>query len=71
MVTIEFRAKIKNGMIEIPAKYKGKVKNDVKVILIAQSEKKAGSDIVDELMTNPLKVKSFKPMTRDETHARE
>lgn len=70
MQTIEFRTKIKNGIIHIPAKFKGKVADDVQVILIAQSEKKNQLDIIDELMANPLKVKGFKPMTRDEAHAR-
>jgi hypothetical protein len=40
MQTIEFRTKIKNGIIHIPAKFKGIVADDVQVILIAQSEKK-------------------------------
>ena len=70
MRTIEFRTKIKNGIIHIPAKFKGKVADDVQVILIAQSEKIKQLDIIDELMANPLKVDGFKPMTRDEAHAR-
>jgi hypothetical protein len=70
MQTIEFRTKIKNGIIHIPAKFKGKVADDVQVILIAQSEKIKQLDIIDELMANPLKVDGFKPMTRDEAHAR-
>jgi hypothetical protein len=70
METIEFRTKIKNGMIQIPAKFKGKVADDVQVILISKSEKKSKTDIIDKLMSHPLKVKGFKPMTRDEAHAR-
>jgi hypothetical protein len=70
MQTIEFRTKIKNGIIHIPAKFKGKVANDVQVILFAQSEKNNQLDIIDELMANPLKVAGFKPMTRDEANAR-
>ena len=70
MQTIEFRTKIKDGTIQIPAKFKGKVAEDVLVILISNSEKKTQIDIIDELMANPLKVKGFKPMTRDDAHAR-
>jgi len=70
MQTIEFRTKIKNGIIQIPAKFKGKVADDVQVILISKSEKKAKTDIIDELMSHPLKVRGFKLMTRDEAHAR-
>jgi hypothetical protein len=70
MQTIEFRTKIKNGMIQIPARFKGKVAEDVQVILISQSEKKSQPDIIEELMSKPLKVKGTKPLTRDESHAR-
>ena len=70
MQTIEFRTKIKNGIIQIPAKFKGKVAEDVQVILISRSERKSQIDIIDELMAKPLKVKNFKPMTREEAHAR-
>jgi hypothetical protein len=69
MQIIEFRAKTKNGIIQIPAEFMGMVAEDVQVILIAQSGKKQ-LVIIDELMANPLKVDGFKPMTRDEAHAR-
>jgi hypothetical protein len=71
MQTIEFRAKIKNGIIQIPARFKGKVADDVRVILVPKSRQKSQADIIDELMSNPLKVKGFKPLARDEAHARE
>ena len=70
MQIIEFRAKTKNGIIQIPAEFMGIVAEDVQVILIAQSGKIKQLDIIDELMANPLKVDGFKPMTRDEAHAR-
>lgn len=71
MQTIEFRAKVKNGIIHIPARFKGKVAEDVQVILVSKGEQKSQPDIIDELMAHPLKVKGFKPLTRDEAHARE
>ena len=71
MQTIEFRAKIKNGIIQIPARLKGKVAQDVQVILVSESEKKTTTDMIDELMAQPLKATGFKPMLRDEAHARE
>ncbi len=70
MQTIEFRTKIKNGVIQIPARFKGQVAEDVQVILISKSEKSSRPDIIDELMAHPLQVKGFKPLTRDEAHAR-
>ena len=70
MQIIEFRTKTKNGIIQIPAEFMGMVAEDVQVILIPQSGKIKQLDIIDELMANPLKVDGFKPMTRDEVHAR-
>ena len=70
MQIIEFRAKTKNGIIQIPSEFMGIVAEVVQVILIAQSGKIKQLDIIDELMANPLKVEGFKPMTRDEAHAR-
>ena len=70
MQTIEFHTKIKNGMIRIPAEFKDKVAEDVEVILISKDEKTSQPDMIDNLMSHPLNVKGFKPLTRDETHAR-
>lgn len=39
--------------------------------LTSQSGTKPQRDIIDELMTHPLTVEGFKPMTRDEAHARQ
>lgn len=71
MQTIEFRTKIKNGVIQIPAKFKGKVGEDVRVILISKDEKSTQPDIIDVLMLHPLQIKGFKPLTRDEAHDRQ
>ena len=70
MQTIEFRAKIKNGVIQIPARFKDKVAEDVRVILVPKSKKDTNTDMIEQLMSNPLKVRGFTPLTRDETHAR-
>ena len=70
MSTIEFRAKIKNGIIQVPARFRGKVADDVRVILVSTSRQKNQADIIDELMSNPLKVDGLMLLTRDEAHAR-
>ena len=70
METVQFKTKIKNGVIAIPAKYKDKVNENVRVILIPDEEKKEGLDIIDELMAHPLNIKGFKPFTREEANAR-
>lgn len=70
MQIVEFRTKVKNGIIKIPARFKDQVAEDVQVILIFKSEKPSQPDIIDELMVHPLQVKGFKPLTRDEAHTR-
>jgi hypothetical protein len=70
MQTIEFRAKIKNGVIQIPARFKGKVSDDARVILVPKGKKGTQTDMIEQLMSSPLKVKGFAPLTREETHAR-
>jgi hypothetical protein len=70
METVQFKTRIKNGIIEVPKKYQGKFKDNVRVILVAESTKAKAADYLDELMAHPLKVKGFRPLTREEAHAR-
>ncbi len=70
METVQFKTKIKNGIIEVPKKYQGKFKDNVRVILVAESTKAKAINYLDELMAHPLKVKGFRPLTREEAHAR-
>ena len=70
METVQFKTKIKNGVIEIPKKYQGIFKDSVRVILVAESAKAKAINYLDELMAHPLKVKGFRPLTREEAHAR-
>jgi len=69
MEAIEFKAKIKNGFIRIPEKFKQKTGSNVKVIII--SEKKVRqTDIIDKLLLNPIKSKDFSPFLREEIYDR-
>jgi hypothetical protein len=68
--TVQFRTRIKNGIIEIPKKYQGKIKDNVRVILVAESPKAKAADYLNELMARPLKIKGFHPLAREEAHAR-
>jgi hypothetical protein len=71
METVQFKTKIKNGVIEIPRKYQGKFKDNVRVTLVAESSQAEAANYLDELMAHPLKVKGFRPLTREEAHARD
>ena len=67
MEAIEFKSKIKNGTIQIPEKYKQKIGNTVKVILITEKKTKQ-TDIIDKLLANPIKSKNFLPFSREEIY---
>ncbi|MBP0030402.1 hypothetical protein [Roseofilum sp. Guam] len=67
----EFKAKIKQGMIEIPPEYQHNIQagSDVKVIIV--SEERAKPRLMDRLAENPISVKGWSKLTRDEIHERE
>jgi hypothetical protein len=69
MYAVEFQAKVKNGTIEIPAQYRDRIKQMVRVIVLAEADERT-SNLIDQLLENPLRVKDFKPLTRDEMYAR-
>ena len=69
MEAIEFKAKIKNGNIRIPEKYKQKTGNTVKVIIISDQDDRQ-IDIIDKLLANPVQIKNFSPFLRKEIYER-
>jgi len=69
MYAIEFRAKIKNGIIEVPKEYRNRLKDNVKVILLSEEEG-ITSNMIERLMDSPLKVENFTPLTREEIYER-
>lgn len=70
MVTIQFKTKIKNGVIQIPKKYQGKFNDNVRVILRVEGKKTKSANFLDKLMANPVRVKNFRHLTRDQIYAR-
>lgn len=69
MEAIEFKAKIKNGLIRIPDKFRQKTGDTVKVIIL--SEQKSGkTDIIDTLLLHPVKSEQFSPLLREEIYER-
>lgn len=70
MVTVQFQTKVRNGVIHIPRKYQGKFNDSVLVILRVESQKAAAGNYLDALMANPVKVKNFKRLTREQVYVR-
>jgi hypothetical protein len=68
MYAVEFRAKVKNGTIEIPSQYRDKLKEVVRVIVLAEMEEKT-NNLIDQLLETPFQLKGFEPLSRDEIYA--
>ena len=71
--TIEFKAKIKQGIIEIPKEYQQQLSegNEVQVIVTKQvtnitSQTPKTKDIIDDLTENPIEINGF--LSRDEIY---
>jgi len=70
MYAIEFKTKIKDGIIKIPEEYRRDLKENVTVIVLTEEKVKKTSDIIENLLDSPLKISDFKPMARDEIYDR-
>lgn len=69
MYAIEFPAKIKDGMIEVPLQYRSRLQEKVKVIILME-ESEPGVNMIDQLLASPLKIANFRPLSRDEANER-
>ena len=69
MEVIEFKTIIRDCAIRIPEKYQNKMGNKVKVIIMSESTTKK-TNAIDRLLSAPIKVKEFSPLSRDEMYKR-
>lgn len=70
MQAIEFQTYITDGVIEVPEEHRERFKQNVKVILLVEDDGSAESDMIDQLIANPLSADDFKPLSREEAHER-
>ncbi|MBA3920338.1 MAG: hypothetical protein H0X31_00980 [Nostocaceae cyanobacterium] len=73
MTTVEFQAKVENGVIMVPQKYQQDLAevSTIKIILLKQSEKQTMQfHIIDELAQNPISVPGIRSITREQMHER-
>lgn len=68
MYAIEFQAKVENGTIVIPSQYRDKLKDVVRVIVLAEAKEKT-SNLIDQLLEKPLRSPGFRPLSRDDIYA--
>ena len=69
METIEFQAIVKNGSIEIPPQYLKRLKEQVRVILLTENTSKMQKNLIDKLLVHPVRIKGFRPLSREEIYA--
>ena len=70
MLAVEFQATVKDGVIEIPPEYLGRVRGRVRVILLTDEARSVKANMIDVLLAHPVEVQDFRPLTREEAHAR-
>ncbi len=70
MRAFEFQAKPKNGCIEIPVEYKDKIAGIVRVIILSRERSPSSTNIIDQLLEQPLEIEGFAPLTREELYDR-
>jgi hypothetical protein len=68
MTTIEFQAKVKNGVIEIPEMYRDTLPSIVRVILLPLP-RPTETGMLAKLLEQPISDPSFTPLTREEIYA--
>ncbi|MFN0084015.1 MAG: hypothetical protein ACKVX9_01375 [Blastocatellia bacterium] len=69
MYAVEFQTKIEDGYIEIPTEFKDRLAGCVRVIVLTEDQP-GNTDLLDQLLANPIKLDSFTPLTREEIYER-
>lgn len=70
MHAVEFRTTVNNGTIEIPPEHRGKLSGLVEVRVELVNGPSGGRNLIDELIARPVRRPGFRPLTREEAHAR-
>lgn len=72
MVSVEFQAKVENGVIVVPQEYQQLAEGSiVKIVVLKQPKKQTLQfDIMNELAHNPVPVLGIRSITREEMHER-
>lgn len=70
MYAAEFEAKIENGHIHVPEQFTERFNNGVRVILLPIDSREGQSNMIEQLLANPVDTPKFQPMKRDEIYAR-
>ena len=69
MDVIEFKTRIRDGIIMVPEKYRNRVSKKVKVLVMCETTRNH-DDIIEELLAAPIEAKDFVPFARNEIYDR-
>lgn len=66
--SVEFKVKIKKGIIEIPEEYRQELREvgEVTVIVLKQPKRISQTGVIAELTQKPIPVSGIRKLTRDE-----
>lgn len=67
MFAVEFQARVKGGVIEIPEEYRDHLGEVVRVIILTP-ERAQGTGIIAHLLEHPIQDPTFVPLSRDEIY---
>jgi len=67
MVAIEFQARVKDGVIEVPVEYRNQLADSVRVIILTP-DRTQRSGIIARLLEQPIQDPTFVPLKRDEIY---
>jgi phage pi2 protein 07 len=74
MNSIEFKASIQNGVIQIPKEYQQDLQDadaiEVVIQKIVKKKKISSTGIISRLIQKPILIANFNPLTREEAHER-
>ena len=70
MYAVEFQTTVKDGIIVIPPEYRAQVPGRVRVIVLADESRGVNVSMIDYLLAHPIEARGFKPLAREEAHAR-
>lgn len=71
MSKIKFTAKVNQGNIEVPQEYRKAIEQVDSIEIIVNSQSVSSQrGIIHHLLSNPIEIQDFQPLTRDEAHER-
>jgi len=70
LYAIEFQARVKDGIIQVPMQYQEQLKTTVRVIILVEPPA-SRQTFIDQLLAHPLQIPDFQPLSRDEIYVRE